>query len=222
MNTQLKRRITFALSMGVVTTGIISFTIIALNLGFSDKFLRLWLRSWGTAYAIVIPVILLISPRVQGLIDRLIPLESRSPSVLLTHVHADHVAGLRNADGKRKFPNATVSMLQADRDFWLSKEIAAKAPPEAKEFFGLAQASAKPYQAAGQWKPIAPGEEIVPGVRSLPIVGHNPGHTGYEITSNGQSLLIVGDTVHAAQIQLERPDIGVAFDIDGAAPDKSP
>src|SRR5260221_1185809 len=353
MNTQLKRRITFALSMGVVTTGIISFTIIALNLGFSDKFLRLWLRSWGTAYAIVIPVILLIGPRVQGLIDRLIPLESRSPSVLssvlpvaalgigllfagfashaaapfhdtqvpgfhrtkvgafevtalldgtttfqpqwlkaepatlqplaakqfqpadklagtvaaflvntgkqlilvdtgaggfwggngmghltqslrasgyrpeqvdivlLTHLHADHVAGLRNADGKRKFPNATVSMLQADSDFWLSKEIAAKAPPEAKEFFDLAQASAKPYQAAGKWKPIAPGEEIVPGVRSRPIVGHTPGHTGYEITSNGQSLLIVGDAVHAAQIQLERPDIGVAFDIDGAAADKS-
>ncbi len=141
--------------------------------------------------------------------------------VLLTHLHADHVAGLRTADGKRKFPNATVSMLQADSDFWLSKEIAANAPPEAKEFFDLAQASAKPYQSAGKWKPIVPGAEIVPGVRSRPIVGHTPGHTGYEFTSNGQSLLIVGDAVHVAQIQLERPDIGVAFDLDGAAADKS-
>ena len=141
--------------------------------------------------------------------------------VLLTHLHADHVAGLRNADGKRKFPNATVSMLQADSDFWLSKEIAGKAPPEAKEFFDLAQASAKPYQAAGKWKPIAPGEEIVPGVRSRPIAGHTPGHTGYEFTSNGQSLLIVGDAVHVAQVQLERPDIGVVFDLDGAAADNS-
>lgn len=72
MNTQMKRRIAFALTMGVVTTGIISFTIIALNLGFSDKFVRLWLRSWGTAYMIVIPAILLIGPRVQARIDRLI------------------------------------------------------------------------------------------------------------------------------------------------------
>ena len=141
--------------------------------------------------------------------------------VLLTHLHADHVAGLRNADGKRKFPNATVSMLQADSDFWLSKEIAGKAPPEAKEFFDLAQASAKPYQAAGKWKPIEPGAEIVPGVRSRPIVGHTPGHTGYELTSNGESLLIIGDTVHVAQIQLERPDIGVVFDLDGPVSDKS-
>ena len=83
MDTQLKRRIAFALSMGVVTTGIISFTIIALNLGFTDQFVRLWLRSWGTAYAIVIPNILVIGPRVQAAIDRLIPTKSRStPSVL--------------------------------------------------------------------------------------------------------------------------------------------
>ena len=141
--------------------------------------------------------------------------------VLLTHLHGDHVAGLRNSDGKRKFPNATVSMLQADNDFWLSKEIAAKAPQEAKEFFDLAQASARPYQAAGKWKPIAPGEEIVPGVRSRPIPGHTPGHTGYEVTSNGQSLLIVGDAVHVAQVQFERPDIGVVFDLDGTTADKT-
>ena len=72
MATQLKRRIAFALTMGVVTTGIISFTILSLNLGFVDGFAQRWLRSWATAYAIVIPAILLIGPRVQAGIDRLI------------------------------------------------------------------------------------------------------------------------------------------------------
>ena len=72
MSTPLKRRIAFALSMGVVTTGIISFTIIALNVGFTDRFALSWLRSWALAYAIVIPAILLIGPRVQARIDRLI------------------------------------------------------------------------------------------------------------------------------------------------------
>jgi glyoxylase-like metal-dependent hydrolase (beta-lactamase superfamily II) len=141
--------------------------------------------------------------------------------VLLTHLHADHVAGLRSPNGKRRFPNATVLMLQADSDFWLSQEVASKAPAEAREFFMLAQASAKPYVAAGKWKPIAPGAEIVPGVRSRPIAGHTPGHTGYEFSSNGQSLLIVGDAVHVAQVQFERPDIGVVFDGDGQTADKS-
>jgi hypothetical protein len=73
MNTQLKRRIAFALSMGVVTTGIISFTIIAVNLGFSEKFAQLWLRSWAVAYAIATPAILMLGPRVQARIERLIP-----------------------------------------------------------------------------------------------------------------------------------------------------
>jgi hypothetical protein len=36
MSTQLKRKIAFSLSMGVVTTGIISFVVLALNLGFSN------------------------------------------------------------------------------------------------------------------------------------------------------------------------------------------
>jgi hypothetical protein len=69
---QAKRRIAFALSMGVVTTGIISFVLLALNVGFSDMFALAWLRSWGIAYVIVVPAILLIGPALQAQIDRLI------------------------------------------------------------------------------------------------------------------------------------------------------
>jgi hypothetical protein len=72
VNTQLKRKIAFAVSMGIVTTGIISFTLIALNRGFSAQFPLIWLRSWGMSYLIVIPAILLIGPRLQARIDRLI------------------------------------------------------------------------------------------------------------------------------------------------------
>ena len=72
MNTQLKRKIAFSLSMGVVTTGIISFVLIAVNLGFSNEFTSAWLRSWAISYAIVIPAILLIGPRLQTQVDRLV------------------------------------------------------------------------------------------------------------------------------------------------------
>lgn len=72
MNVALKRKIAFALSMGVITTGLISFVLIALNLGFTQAFLSTWLRSWGLGYVIVIPAILLIGPRLQARIDRLI------------------------------------------------------------------------------------------------------------------------------------------------------
>jgi hypothetical protein len=73
MNKELKRKIAFALMMGIVTTGIVSFVLIAVNLGFSEKFARIWLRSWGVGYVLAIPAILLIGPRVQALVDKLIP-----------------------------------------------------------------------------------------------------------------------------------------------------
>lgn len=72
MNIQLKRKIAFALSMGVVTTGLISFVLIVLNRGLAEGFVLAWLRSWSAGYLIVIPAILLVGPRLQARIDRLI------------------------------------------------------------------------------------------------------------------------------------------------------
>lgn len=72
MNTQAKRKIAFALSMGIVTTGIISFVLLAISLGIHDGFVLRWLRAWSIAYVIVIPAILFIGPRLQSQVDRLI------------------------------------------------------------------------------------------------------------------------------------------------------
>lgn len=68
----MKSKIAFALIMGIVTTGIISFTLISVNIGYTDKFLKIWLRSWGMAYLVVIPAILIIGPRIQHLVDKLL------------------------------------------------------------------------------------------------------------------------------------------------------
>jgi hypothetical protein len=68
----MKHKIAFALIMGIVTTCIISFTLISINVGFVPGFFRIWLRSWGIAYLVVIPAILIIGPQVQKLVDRLL------------------------------------------------------------------------------------------------------------------------------------------------------
>jgi hypothetical protein len=72
MKTEAKQRIVFALLMGIITTGIISFTLISINIGFSEQFWKIWLRSWGMAYMVVIPAILFLGPKVQVLVSRLI------------------------------------------------------------------------------------------------------------------------------------------------------
>jgi hypothetical protein len=66
-----KKKIAFAMIMGIVTTCIISFLLISINVGFTDNFLKKWIRSWMLAYAIAIPAILLIAPRIERLVDRL-------------------------------------------------------------------------------------------------------------------------------------------------------
>lgn len=73
MNTELKRKIAFALVMGIITTGVISFTILSLNLGISSRFWPTWLRSWGIAYLVVVPIILLVGPGLQRQVERHFP-----------------------------------------------------------------------------------------------------------------------------------------------------
>ena len=73
----MKNKIAFALIMGIVTTCIISFTLISINIGFNEKFLKIWLRSWGMAYIVVIPAILIIGPMIQKLVDKLLKEESK-------------------------------------------------------------------------------------------------------------------------------------------------
>jgi len=67
----MKQKIAFALLMGIVTTGIISFTLVSVNIGYTERFLAIWLRSWALAYLVVIPAILIIGPQVQKIVDRL-------------------------------------------------------------------------------------------------------------------------------------------------------
>jgi Zn-dependent hydrolases, including glyoxylases len=136
--------------------------------------------------------------------------------VLLTHLHGDHVGGIYK-DGKRVFPNATVMMNKADADFWLSKEIMAKAPEDAKVFFKIAQDGAAPYIATGKWKPYTSMDQIIPGITPYAIPGHTPGHTGYMISSKGQSLLVWGDVAHVGAVQMPHPEISIVFDSDSAS-----
>jgi glyoxylase-like metal-dependent hydrolase (beta-lactamase superfamily II) len=134
--------------------------------------------------------------------------------VLVTHLHSDHVGGLTTQDGKRVFPNADVYVAKAESDFWLSPEIAAKAPKDAQPFFQSAQAIAGPYIKAGKWHTFSGSETIVDGMQLVPLPGHTPGHTGYEFSSKGQKILFWGDTIHAQRVQLQHPEVTAIFDID--------
>ena len=136
--------------------------------------------------------------------------------VLVTHLHSDHVGGLTTHDGNRVFPNADVYVAKAESDFWLSPEIAAKAPKDAQQFFQSAQGIAAPYIKAGRWHTFSDSDPIVDGMQLVPLHGHTPGHTGYLFSSQGKQILFWGDTIHGQRVQLQHPEVTVVFDIDPA------
>jgi glyoxylase-like metal-dependent hydrolase (beta-lactamase superfamily II) len=137
--------------------------------------------------------------------------------VLVTHLHSDHIGGLTTQDEKIVFPNADIYIAKTDSDFWLSPEIAAKAPKDAQEFFKSAQGIAAPYIKAGKWHTFSDSDQIVDGMQIVPLRGHTPGHTGYEFTSQGKRILFWGDVMHVQRLQLPDPKVTVVFDVDPTA-----
>jgi glyoxylase-like metal-dependent hydrolase (beta-lactamase superfamily II) len=134
-------------------------------------------------------------------------------TVLLTHIHGDHDGGLIDAAGRAAFPNARVFAPQEDADYWLSPEAEAAAPKDRQRSFQTARATTAPYREAGRWSTFAPGDSPVPGIRAVAAHGHTPGHTAFAVESEGQTLLVWGDIVHAHAVQFHRPGVSIDFDV---------
>jgi glyoxylase-like metal-dependent hydrolase (beta-lactamase superfamily II) len=135
-------------------------------------------------------------------------------TIVMTHMHPDHEAGLTDSSGKALFPKAELILHENELAFWQDDGAMARATAEGQGDFPLARAALAAYEDRVR---TVKADEVVPGVRAFPTPGHTPGHTAWLVESNGDGLLIWGDIVHFPGMQFAFPDTSVAYDIDPAA-----
>jgi glyoxylase-like metal-dependent hydrolase (beta-lactamase superfamily II) len=111
-------------------------------------------------------------------------------TVILTHMHPDHSAGLTNPKtGEKFFPNAELVVHQNEPKHWQDDSAMGRADERARTlYFQCAREQMAPYH--NQMRTFDGAVEVFPGVTSVPLHGHTPGHSGYMIASGGKSLLI--------------------------------
>jgi glyoxylase-like metal-dependent hydrolase (beta-lactamase superfamily II) len=126
-------------------------------------------------------------------------------TVVLTHMHPDHIGGLMGADGAPTFANARYVTGAVEHNHWTAN------PSE--------QFTALVAPLNDRLSFVDDGGSPIPGITAQLAAGHTPGHMVYQLESDGQRLMLTADTANHHVWSLARPDWEVRFDADkpGAA-----
>jgi glyoxylase-like metal-dependent hydrolase (beta-lactamase superfamily II) len=139
-------------------------------------------------------------------------------TVLMTHLHIDHVGGLVNGDAPM-FTNAELALAQSELEYWRNPDFPNAAPERQRSSARATSHALKAYQ--GRIRTFAKGASLSPGITTVPLPGHTPGHTGFNLDAGNRSLFIWGDIIHSSLLQFAEPDWHYAGDVDRDAAAKT-
>jgi glyoxylase-like metal-dependent hydrolase (beta-lactamase superfamily II) len=137
-------------------------------------------------------------------------------TVVITHAHPDHIGGTLDEQGQLVYANAQTYIWKDEWDFWFSERAELKTPAY---FVTCARTNLEPLR--NRITLLDREGEIVPGIGVLAAPGHTPGHVVVSVSSGGERLLYIGDTV-LHPLHLEHPDWLPIYDIvpEQAGPSK--
>jgi glyoxylase-like metal-dependent hydrolase (beta-lactamase superfamily II) len=133
--------------------------------------------------------------------------------VVLSHLHPDHINGIKVADGGLAFPNAEIKAPAPDWSWWMNDDNLNKAPEGMwKGYFQNTRrvlSNVADKITRYEW-----GKEVAPGITALDTSGHTPGHTSFAVASGSARILVQSDVTNIPHFFLRNPDWHVAFDWD--------
>jgi glyoxylase-like metal-dependent hydrolase (beta-lactamase superfamily II) len=123
-------------------------------------------------------------------------------TVVLTHMHGDHIGGLMGEAGPT-FARARYVTGAVEHNHWSGA---------ANEGFDT---KVKPLNDKMTF--LDDGGTVAPGITALAAFGHSPGHMAFMLDSGGKQLVLTADCANHYVWSLAHPDWEVRFDADKAA-----
>lgn len=118
--------------------------------------------------------------------------------LFLTHYHGDHIGGMLR-DGEVAFTNAQVYAPRVEHEAWMNMP---------------AEKNALQVKILGAYSDrlhlFEYGDTLPGGIVPIAAIGHTPGHTAFQVGR----LLIIGDLMHGAALQIPHPEICAKYDMD--------
>ena len=129
--------------------------------------------------------------------------KAKISKVVFTHGHPDHLWGTLDELDELMLPQAVYYVAAAEWDFWTGTDAVRGLPAERA---GSVTGARRNYTRIKEWVTmLAPGDDIVTGLRVVSTPGHTQGHISLQL-AGGDGLLVVGDALTHALISFQYPD----------------
>ena len=162
------------------------------------------------ASALAFPAFLGVEGRLAARLSALGVSRDQIDTVVITHIHPDHVGGLVAPDQAQPtpaFPRARLVVPREDWETWRRPDVQEAFP------FPYVGDTIAPLIDSGDVELFEGERSLSRGLTLLPTPGHTPGSSSLLIDSGGERAMLVGD-VWLHPFQVTDPSLACSFDME--------